>query len=252
MLRLITSLAFVFTMATSAAAFDLTDMSDTEREVFRAEVRAYLLDNPEIIIEVIGVLEQRSAEASREADRQMIRDFELEIFDDGYSYVGGNPEGELRIVEFVDYRCGYCRRAHPEMEAILSKNDDIRFVLKELPVLGEDSATSARFAIATRMLFGSDAYKQVHDALMNLQPVPSEAVLRRLADGLDLDADAILQEMDSEDVTIEIFRNQALANALEITGTPAFVVETELMRGYTPQSNFEVIINAVREEIKSQ
>lgn len=252
MLRLNKTLFVLLFLATPAVAFDITEMTDAEREAFRAEVRAYMLEYPELFIEVIGVLENRNAASKREADKQMIYDYALEIFDDGYSYVGGNPEGTLRIVEFVDYRCGYCRKAHPEINDILTENDDIRFIVKELPVLGEDSVTAARFAIATRMLFGGYAYKQVQDALFNLPTSPSDAVLERLANELGLDADAILVEMTADAVSIEIFRNQVLADAMEITGTPAFIAETEMMRGYVPKAQFELILDAVREEMNER
>lgn len=247
MLRLIKSLAVLLVISSPASAFDLTDMTDAERAAFRAEIRAYLLDNPEIIIEVIGVLENRSAAASREADRQLIIDYADDIFDDGYSYVGGNPDGDIRIVEFNDYRCGYCRKAHPEIKELLEEDGNIRFIIKELPILGEASVISARFAIATRRLFGSDAYANMHDALINLQANPSEAVLRRIANGLGLDSDAILEEMTSDAVSAEINRNRALAQLMSIDGTPTFVAESELLRGYVPKDDFAQIIASLRE-----
>lgn len=216
----------------SAAAFDPTSMTDTERAAFRAEIRAYLLENPEIIIEAVNVLEERKATAQAQSDVHLIDMYADDLFDDGYSWIGGNPDGDVTIVEFMDYRCGFCRRAVPEIAKLLSSDGNIRIIVKEFPILGEASMISSRFAIATQKIAGPDAYKQVHDALIELTTDPTDVVLRRLAEGLALDADAIMAHMDSDEVTEVIARNRHLGQQLQINGTPSFVFESQLMRGY--------------------
>lgn len=235
-------------MAGSAGATDLSAMTDAERAAFRAEVRAYLLDNPEVILEAVNLLEERQAVAAAEADKQLVADNAEALFNDGFSWVGGNPEGDITLVEFLDYRCGYCRRAMPEVEKLLAGDGNIRLIVKEFPILGEASMTSSRFAIATKQVAGGDAYKQVHDALMELDGEPSEVVLRRLAEGLGLDADAIIDRMGAPEVTEEIMQTRALAQKLKISGTPTFVLEDELLRGYLPADQMEVIVAHKRAE----
>lgn len=217
-----------------ARAIDLTEMTDDERAIFRAEVRAYLMDNPEVIIEAVNLLEQRQAEAQNQADLALVADNVDELFDDGFSWVGGNPDGDITIVEFMDYRCAYCRRAKPEVAKLLENDGNIRLIVKELPILGEASVISSRFAVATKQVAGDAAYEQVHISLMELDGEPSEIILRRLADGLALDTDAILARMDSDEVTHEIARTRALAQRLKINGTPTFVLQDELLRGFVP------------------
>ncbi len=229
-------------MAAPAQSADLTAMTDAEREAFRAEVRAYLMDNPEVIIEAVNLMEQRKAEAQAEADLGLVAANADDIFDDGFSYVGGNPEGDITLVEFMDYRCGYCRRAKPEVAKLLKNDGNIRVIIKEFPILGEASMLSSRFAIATKQVAGDDAYIQVHDALMELNGDLTDVVLRRLADGFGLDADAILERMDSEEVTAEIAATRALAQKLQISGTPTFVLEDELLRGFLPADQMELIV----------
>lgn len=229
-------------LAGSATAADLTAMTDAEREAFRAEVRAYLMDNPEIIIEAVNLLEERKATAQAEADVSLVQANADEIFNDGFSWVGGNPDGDITLVEFMDYRCGYCRRAKPEVAKLLENDGNIRVIIKEFPILGEASMTSSRFAIATRHVAGDEAYKQVHDALMEINSDLTDVTLRRLADGFGLDSDAILARMDSEDVTQEIAATRALAQRLQISGTPTFVLEDELLRGYLPADQMELIV----------
>ena len=110
-----TSLAAV--LALPLAAMDLKELSDEERAQFRAEVRAYLLENPEVIMEAIEVLQNREAQAQAQADVDMVSDNAEAIFNDGFSWVGGNPDGDITLVEFLDYRCGYCRKAFDEAMA---------------------------------------------------------------------------------------------------------------------------------------
>lgn len=229
-------------LAGPAPAADLTQMTDAERAAFRAEVRAYLMDNPEVIMEAVQLLEQRQAQAEAEADRMMVAHNAPALFDDGYSWVGGNPDGDITLVEFMDYRCGYCRKAVPEVESLLKSDGNIRLIVKEFPILGEASMLSSRFAIAVKQIAGPDAYKQAHDALIEFKGDISDVTLRRLSDGLGLDTEAVLAHMDSPSVTDEIAMTRALAQKLKISGTPTFVLEDELLRGYLPADQMERIV----------
>ncbi|WP_170774583.1 DsbA family protein [Ruegeria lacuscaerulensis] len=235
-------------LAAPAQALDLNTMSDAEREQFGAQVRAYLLENPEVIIEAINILEQRNAQAEAAADQELVAVNADELFNDGYSWVGGNPEGDITLVEFMDYRCGYCRRAVPEVAELLSEDGNIRLVIKEFPILGEASVISSRFAVATKHVAGDDAYKLVHDALLDFGGEPNEVSLRRLSDGLGLDSDAILAAMDSDRVTDEINQTRELARRMQIQGTPSFVLGTEMLRGYLTADQMLQIADAVRAE----
>ena len=219
---------------TPAAALELTGMTDAERTAFRAEVRAYLMENPEVILEAVQILEDRQAEAEVQADLMLVVQNAAELFDDGYSWVGGNPDGDITLVEFLDYRCAYCRKAMPEVADLLASDGNIRLIVKELPILGEGSVLASRFAIATKTLAGADAYKQMHDALMAYQGDMTMVALGRIAEGLGLDAAAITAEMDSDATSSEIARTRALAGQLKISGTPTFVLEDELLRGFVP------------------
>ena len=240
-----TSLAL---LTAPAQALDLTAMSDAERAAFRAEVRAYLLDNPEVIIEAVTLLEERQAEAEAMQDEELVAANLEELHNDGFSWIGGNPDGDITLVEFMDYRCGYCRRAAPEVEKLLAEDGGIKLIIKEFPILGEASVITSRFAIATRLVAGSDAYKQVHDALIEFTGDPNETVLRRLAEGLGLDADAIFAMMDDAAVNHELAQNRALAQRLKISGTPSFVMQDEMLRGYLSADQMSIVAADIRDQ----
>ena len=150
--------ALALCMTLPAKALDLTQMTDEERAIFREEVRAYLMDNPEVIMEAVAVLEAREAEAQAQADLSLVSDNAADIFDDGFSWVGGNPDGDITLVEFLDYRCGFCKRAHGEVAKLLESDGNIRLIVKEFPILGEQSLLASRFAVATKQVAGDDAY----------------------------------------------------------------------------------------------
>lgn len=228
--------------ATQVAAVDLDHMNDAERAAFGDAVRAYLLENPQVIMEAVAVLEQRQQAEQMQADVSLVTDNRAAIFDDGFSFVGGNPDGDITLVEFMDYRCGYCKRAAPEVDKLLAADGNIRLIVKEFPILGEQSLLASRFAIATKQLAGDDAYKAIHDALVAFNGNITLPALTRLARGLDLDAAAIADAMDSPDVTAEIMATRALAQRLAISGTPTFVMEDELLRGYLPYDQLQAIV----------
>lgn len=238
------------TLLTGAAAaqeaFDLAAMSDAEKAAFGAAVRAYLMENPETIMEAVAVLEQRQAADQAKAEVSMVADNAEAIFNDGFSYVGGNPDGDVTVVEFLDYRCGYCRKAHPDVAELIEKDGDIRLIVKEFPILGEESLTMSRFAVATLIVAGNEAYKGVSDALMTLNGTPALPTLERLAEGLGLDAAPIVAEMESDEVSRRLAETRALATTLRINGTPSFVFGEEMVRGYAPLAAMQEIVADVR------
>lgn len=230
-------------LATPATAFDVTKMTEAEREAFRAEVRAYLLENPEVLAEAIDELQKRQAEAAAEGDAALVKANAAEIFEDGHSFVGGNPDGSLTVVEFIDYRCGYCKKAHAEVAELVSSDGDIRYIVKEFPILGEQSVTAARFAIAALQTLGSDAYEKINAGFYeDFRGDVTEETLLAFADDLGLDGKAILAKMDAPEVTRVIEANHLLAQRMQISGTPTFVMGGQMLRGYAPLETMRAIV----------
>lgn len=243
----LTALALGATLALPALA-DITDMSGAERDAFRGEVRAYLLENPEVLMEAIAVLEQRQADQAAAGDAQLLADNMEALTNDGYSWVGGNPEGDITVVEFMDYHCSFCKRAHPEVAELLAQDGNIRLIMKEYPILGDGSVLASRFAIATKRVAGDDAYRDVNNALMTLRGEFTDASLRALASDQGLDADAIMAGMDDPEVKRIIAQNRALGQRMNINGTPTFVIGGQMVRGYVPLDGMQQIVAALRDE----
>lgn len=245
-MKFLNALPLALALAAPATA-QIADMTDADREAFRAEVRAYLLENPEVLMEAIAVLEQRQSQAQALADDALVDSYSDQLLDDGFSWVGGNPDGDITVVEFMDYRCGYCRRAFDEVEALVAGDGNIRLILKEFPILGEQSLLSSQFAVAVQQIHGDDIYKDVHDALIRLETDATPDSLARLAEGFGLDPAPILDRMAAPEVAAVINANHALGDLMQITGTPTFVIGDQMVRGYVPIEQMLTIVQDQRE-----
>lgn len=239
--------ALCLATALPASATDIDAMTDGEREAFRAEVRAYLLDNPEVLMEAIAVLEERRTQDAAQAEVAMIENFGEEIFNDGYSYVGGNPDGDITVVEFLDYQCSFCKRAFPAVEELIASDGNIRFIVKEFPILGDASVLGSRYAIAVKNLYGDDAYKTIHDELMLLRGGLTPQTLVRLSEDQNFDHNDIRAEMDNEDITRIIDANRDLAARLQIQGTPSFIMGDTFVRGFLELDQMRQVVASERQ-----
>ena len=238
--------ALISALAVPAVASDLDNLTSQERASFREEVRAYLLDNPEVLLEAMQVLRDREQQAESQADAQILSQNSDEIFNDGISYVGGNPDGDITIVEFLDYRCGYCRKAHSDMAELLKADGNIRWVVKELPILGADSDASSRLAIATLRHYGDEAYHALHDVLMTFQGPVNQQTMPMLTEEAGIDFAPLKPLLDSAEVTDHIARVRSLSQKLQVTGTPYFVMEDTILRGYLPLRDMQSIVAELR------
>lgn len=234
--------------AAPVLAGGLGEMSDAERDAFRAEVRSYLVEHPEVLVEAMNELQSRQEQAAAANDDQLLVTYKTDLFADSHSWVGGNPQGDITVVEFMDYRCSYCRKAYQEVEELVKSDGNIRLIFKEYPILGEDSVTSSRFAIAVLQLHGDAAYKQAHDALISLRGQPDAATLGRLASDMGFEPKPILDKMNAPEVTAVIANNQELGTKMQISGTPTFVVQGSMLRGYVPLDAMQQIVATERKK----
>ncbi|MFZ1471042.1 MAG: DsbA family protein [Paracoccaceae bacterium] len=234
--------------ASTAFAGGVGDMTDAERAVFRDEVKAYLMENPQVIVEAMTELQSKEDEAAYQRDIDMLTANADLIYKSPADWVGGNLNGDITVVEFMDYRCGYCRKAYQEVEDLVSSDGNIRFVLKEFPILGEESMLASQFAIAVKLVGGDAAYKSAHDALINLRGDVTEETLTRLAGDLGQDPAAVMARMKTPEVMAIITANHDLATTMEINGTPTFVIDNTMVRGYVPLDGMRQIVEGQRKD----
>lgn len=238
------SVALIAALAAApASAFDITNMSDAERAAFRDEIRGYLLEHPEVLVEVSNALQANQEAAQADTDKTLVSSNADALYQDDYSFVGGNPDGSMTLVEFIDYRCGYCRKAHDEVAELVASDGDIRYVVKEFPILGDQSVLASRFAISVLHVAGRDAYQAVNDGFYTtFRGDVTPETLASFAQSLDLDADAIMAGMATPEVDRIIADNHKLASTMQISGTPTFVLGDTMVRGYLPLDQMRIIV----------
>lgn len=209
-------------------------------------VREILVKNPEILIEAMQALEaKQQAEASKTA-RAAIVENRKALLDDGVSYVAGNPKGDVTIVEFFDYRCGYCKQVQPGVEALLKEDKNVRLVLKEFPVLGPESVVAARAAVAAMEQDKGAKYLAFHNAMMAHRAQFTEAEVMRMAGEAGLKLDKLKADMATPKTEQVLRANHVLAEKLNIQGTPAFVIGNELVPGAIPLESLRQLVKAAR------
>ena len=243
--KLIIATIWFLAFSSISIAMDINNLTNADRKVLQKEIRRYILENPDIIFEAADLVRKREVALEVQEDEELIQSNFNEIFYDNYSYVGGNPDGDITIVEFVDYKCGYCRKAAELVRELIAKDDNIRFVVKEFPILGEASLVSSKFAIAVKNIGGPEKYKVAHDILLALTAEPTEIYLRRIAKELELNPEELFEAMQSDLVAQEIDQTGELAQKLQISGTPTFILGDQFLRGFVP---LEILSKAIHSE----
>ncbi|UIJ73663.1 DsbA family protein [Aurantimonas sp. HBX-1] len=223
---------------TACLALTLGASAQTAQPRFDAEatqeietiVRQYLIDHPEVLLEALDSLEAKRATEQVASQKTAIEQNSAALFASPEGTVLGNPEGDVTLVEFFDYNCGYCKQALADMDALIAADPGIRFVLKEIPVLGPQSLAASRVSLAVREV-APERYAEFHRALLGSRGVADEAAAIRVAEDLGLDAAEVRTAMASPAVAAALAESNQLAEGLGINGTPSYVLSDRILGG---------------------
>ena len=195
-------------------------------------VKNYLVQHPEVLQEAMDALDRRQKEADAEKARVTIKDNNATIFNSTHQVVLGNPQGKVNMVEFFDYNCAFCKRAMADMLDLLKTDSDLKFVLKEFPVLGPGSLEAAHVAVAARMQDSSGKkYMEFHQKLLGGRGPADKMRALAIAKDVGFDMARLEKDMNSDEVKTTIEENMKLADALGVSGTPSYVVGDEVVVG---------------------
>ena len=222
-----------------------TPLSPAQEEAVRALVRETILENPELLIEALQLYDRRQKEMAAERQRENLLARQDELLNDPLAPVLGNPAGDVVIVEFFDYRCPYCKKVAEDLRAAVRDDGNIRFVLKEFPILGPGSIQAARAALAAHK---QQRYEDFHFELMATPGDVDEAAIRAVAEKLGLDIEQLDADMQSEEIDAALRSNYELAEALDIGGTPAFVIGTQIYPGALSMDDLREAVAVARAE----
>ncbi len=224
-------IAAALAVASPAVATAQTFSADQRQEIGTI-VKEYLLAHPEVMQDVMTELEKRQQAADAEKHRSAVAQNNATLFSSPHQVVLGNPHGNVTMVEFFDYNCGYCKRALPDMLTLLKTNPDLKFVLKEFPVLGEGSVEAAHVAVAARMQdVTGKKYIEFHQKLLGGRGPADKARALAVAKDVGFDMARIEKDMGSDEVKKTIDESMKLAEALGVNGTPSYVVGDEVVVG---------------------
>jgi protein-disulfide isomerase len=234
-------------LAVGAVPLDAAEPAFTPRQTQAIQdiVRQLLRDNPEILVEAIQALRSKQEAAEKNRVLNALKDRRGDLERDANSPVAGNPNGDVTVVEFFDYRCGYCKRVHPAIADLLKTDKKIRLVYKEFPILGPESLVASRAAIAAFKI-NPAKYAAYHDALMMARGNLTPDKVLAIAAEVGLDAKAVAKRMDEPDIAKIIAANAMLAEDLGISGTPAFVIGNQLVPGAVDLDTLKKLVAEAR------
>ncbi|MGD9768754.1 MAG: DsbA family protein [Pseudolabrys sp.] len=237
--------ALTLPSAITAGAQSIT--SDQRGEIEKI-IREYLLSHPELLQDVMVELEKRQTAAEAEKHRNAVKEHAEEIFNSPRQVTLGNPQGDVAIVEFFDYNCGYCKRAMGDMLELIKDDPKLKFVLKEFPVLGEGSVQAAQVAAAVRMQdkTGGKKYLEFHQKLLNSRGQVDKARALAAAKEAGFDVARLEKDMASDEVRAQLEESMKLAEALGLNGTPSYVVGPEVVVGAVGIKTLKERVNNAR------
>jgi protein-disulfide isomerase len=212
--------------------------ADRTAAIFEQAMRAYILEHPEVLIQSIQQFQVKQKAAKEQGARDAVVAKKEQLERDATSPVAGNRDG-VTVVEFFDYRCGYCKKVRPAIAKLLESNPNVRVVYKDLPILGPDSVIAAKAALAAHKQGG---YDRMHEALLATNEPITVEMAKKLAAAQGLDATRLEADMQSPEVDAAIVRNRELAESLNVQATPTFVVGNELAPGAVDLPKLEALV----------
>ena len=246
-MRRLMALALLAVTLTAVAmpgrAQDKKSFTPQQQQEIEGIVRDYLKTHPEVIIEAAKALEAKEQEAQQQRAKVAIEANRDKLINDPDSPVMGNPKGDVTVVEFFDYQCPYCKKMTAPLNDAMAKDSKLRVVFKEWPVLGPESLIAAKASLASQK---QGKYKEFHNALMDTKGRLNETMIMSIAEKSGLDTKRLKKDMDAPDVQEELKQNQALATALQLEGTPAFVIGSQMAPGAINADTLKDMIDAAR------
>ena len=209
-----------------------------ERKEINQMIRQYLLDNPDIIPEVINILQQRHT-------AEVLEQLHVPLYEDNVSFVDGNPDGDVTVIEFLDYNCGVCKSSLSTVEALKKQDPNIRIIYKEYPILKESSVTAAKAVLAAKK---QGKYMELHTALLkNTKPL-TEKLIFKLASEAGIDEQKLAIDMLDPIIERSLRENSSLGQQLNISGTPSFIIGDNILIGGYRLSTLRQVIAETRSQ----
>jgi len=234
MRHLLRSTAAALSLAVLVAApAGAQGFSDTQRGEIERIVKDYLVAHPEVLQEAMSELEKRQSAAELEKQISGVKQNKEVLFNSVHQVTLGNPKGDVTMVEFFDYNCGFCKKAMGDMLTLLKTDPNLKVVLKEYPVLGPGSLEAAQVAVAARMQdkSGGKKYLDFHQRLLGSHGPADKGRALAAAKEAGFDMARLEKDMASDEVRETLKENMKVADAIGLNGTPSYVIGTAVVIG---------------------
>lgn len=241
LIRVLAALA-LFPLLWAAPAAAQTFDTKQKREIEQI-IHDYLVENPEVLVKAFDELERRHEEAKLAETQAAVEKNRKAIYEDPDDYVAGNPKGDVTIVEFFDYQCGYCKRSFEPLMDFVEADGNIRLILKEFPILGPTSLEAAKAAIAAKR---QGRYMEMHRALYEHKGGLDSDAIAKIAEELGLDVAKLKKDMADPAIQDQVSRTYRLAEQLNVDGTPAFIVGGVMYPGAADEERLDQMVKEAR------
>jgi len=248
LLRIGQAVALLGTLVMAPAAMAQSAVfTDQQKQVIGEIVKDYLIKNPEVLTEVIAELEKRQSEAQQVAQAGAVKETRQSLLNASHSYVVGNPSGDVTLVEFFDYNCGYCKKALADVQTLMKSDPKLRVVLKDFPVLGPDSVEASRVALAVKNQLQGQKLLDYHVKVMDTRGRVNGERAMTVAKEMGVDTGRLQKDIESAEIRNALQENMALGDKLSLSGTPAFIVGETVIPGAVGLEPLKQLVNNVRQ-----
>ena len=242
----IVTFGFQSSMATAAPSGQRISASDTAK--IEKIVLSTIENHPEIILKSLQQAMDNEQKKQLELAEAAIKQNQTALFNDTNIPAAGNPQGDVRIVTFFDYNCGYCRKSSAELYDLLKSDPNVRVFFRDLPIFGAPSTTLTKIALAAN---NQGKYLELHEAFMQTDEALDETNALKIAKNLGLDITKLQKDMNSPEIQKIIASNKKLAKTLNINATPAFIVEEKFVPGYISKDAFKKLLLEIRTPLQA-
>jgi len=230
----------------AAALAQPSSFSPEQREAIGVIIRDYLVKNPEVLQEAFNELQRRTQEAEAAGRAQVLTSERDKLESSPRDFVLGNPQGDVTMVEFLDYNCGYCKRAVADVKALIKADPKLRVVIKDFPVLGPGSVEASRVALAAKSQLAGDKLYEFHTKLMEKRGQATGESAKAVAKEMELDMVRLEKDLQSNEISATLQENMELGEKLGINGTPGFVIGNEVIAGAVGAEPLRQVIASTR------
>jgi protein-disulfide isomerase len=243
---LMLALGLVAALPFTGASAQTAPFTDAQKNALQEMIKDYIVKNPEVVQEALVELDRRQKDGEQKARMSITQDKTGPLFTAAHNVSFGNPKGDVTIIEFFDYNCGFCKRGLADLQKLVAEDKNVRIITKDFPVLGQGSVEAATVALAAKQQLSADKLWSFHQKLLSVRGQIGKQQALDAAKEAGADIARITKDMDGPTVRAAIDQNVQIADALGLTGTPSYIVGSDIVIGAVGFADLKARIDSIR------